>query len=71
MGRLALIADDLGQTATATAIRGRMKTVLAPWMAGSNGDPLRHDTIWGGTCSAAGLADGAHPLMGVWLHLGS
>jgi endo-1,3(4)-beta-glucanase len=58
MGRLALIADDLGQTATAAAVRGRMKTALAPWLAGNNADPLRYDKRWGGTCSANGLKDG-------------
>lgn len=58
MGRLALIADELGQAATAAAVRGRMKAALAPWLVGVNGDPLRHDGVWGGTCSAAGLADG-------------
>ena len=58
MGRLALIADELGQASIATAVRGRMKAALAPWLAGASGDPLRHDAVWGGTCSAAGLADG-------------
>jgi hypothetical protein len=58
MGRLALIADELGQAATAAAVRGRMKAALAPWLAGANANPLRHDGVWGGTCSAAGLADG-------------
>ena len=58
MGRLALIADELGQASVATAVRGRMKAALAPWLAGANGDPLRHDGVWGGTCSAAGLKDG-------------
>ncbi len=61
MGRLALIADELGQTATAAAIRGRMKAALGPWLAGNNTDPLRHDTVWGGICSAGGLADGGLP----------
>ena len=62
MGRLALIADELGQASTAAAVRGRMKAALAPWLAGINGDPLRHDAVWGGTCSAAGLADGGEPV---------
>jgi Glycosyl hydrolase family 81 C-terminal domain len=62
MGRLALIADELGQASIAAAVRGRMKAALAPWLAGANGDPLRHDGVWGGTCSAAGLADGGHLL---------
>ncbi len=65
MGRLALIADELGQTATA-AIRGRMKAALGPWLAGNNTDPLRHDTVWGGICSAVGLANGELRLSTMW-----
>ena len=67
MGRLALIADELGQASIATAVRGRMKAALAPWLAGANGDPLRHDAVWGGTCSAAGLADGRFEVLKYFL----
>lgn len=57
MGRLALIADDLGSKATATAIRERMKQALAPWLAGTNPDPLKYDTKYGGITALAGLTD--------------
>ena len=58
MGRLALIADELGQAVTAAAVRGRMKAALAPWLAGKNANALRYDAVWGGACSADGLKDG-------------
>ena len=58
MGRLALIADTLGESTIASAVRANMKAVLAPWLAGTNADPLKYDPIWGGICSSAGLANG-------------
>mmetsp|Transcript_1217 Transcript_1217/g.3601 ORF Transcript_1217/g.3601 Transcript_1217/m.3601 type:complete len:720 (+) Transcript_1217:142-2301(+) len=57
MGRLAVIADELGNTATAAAIRGRMKEVLAPWLAGTNSNPLKYDTKYGGITALNGLLD--------------
>lgn len=61
MGRLAVIADELGNTATAAAIRGRMKEVLAPWLAGTNSNPLKYDTKYGGITALNGLLDSAPP----------
>ena len=58
MARLALIADALGETVIAAGVRSRMKTVLAPWLAGTNPNKLQYDPAWGGICSSAGLADG-------------
>ena len=58
MGRLALIADALGETAVAATVRGNMKAVLAPWLGDTNADKLQYDPSWGGVCSSAGLADG-------------
>ena len=58
MGRLALIADTLGEKVIATGIRSRMKSVLSPWMTGQNPDKLQYDPHWGGICSSASLADG-------------
>lgn len=59
LGRLALIADELGDAATAAMIRERMKTSLDPWLTGQNQDPLRYDPVWGGVCTAGGLANPA------------
>jgi endo-1,3(4)-beta-glucanase len=55
LGRLALIADELGDAASAGSIREQMKTFLDPWLAGTNDNPLRYDSKWGGICSTAGL----------------
>ncbi len=57
LGRLAVIADQLGDTTTAKSVRESMKTSLEPWLTGKNADPLRYDTTWGGICSTKGLAD--------------
>ena len=58
MGRLALIADNLGESVIAAGVRSRMKAALAPWLAGTNPDKLQYDPLWGGICSSAGLANG-------------
>jgi endo-1,3(4)-beta-glucanase len=57
LGRLALIADEVGDAATATSIRDRMKTSLDPWLTGQNKDALKYDPVWGGVCTSGGLAD--------------
>ena len=58
MGRLALVADALGELAVAATVRGNMKAVLAPWLGDTNADKLQYDPAWGGVCSSAGLANG-------------
>ena len=40
-GRLALIADELGETSIASNIRSHMKAAIIPWLQGINDDPLR------------------------------
>ena len=60
MGRLALIADALNETAVAATVRGNMQAVLAPWLGDTNADKLLYDPSWGGVCSSAGLANGVH-----------
>ena len=54
LGRLALIADELGEATTAENIRSNLAAALTPWLAGTNGDPLRYDTDWGGVVSSSG-----------------
>ena len=54
LGRLALIADELGEAASAAAVRGSLEAALTPWMAGTNSDPLRYDATWGGVVSNSG-----------------
>lgn len=57
VGRLALIADELGQTSIATSLRTTMKSYIEPWLNGKNDDTLMYDTTWGGICSKNGLAN--------------
>jgi endo-1,3(4)-beta-glucanase len=57
LGRLALIADELGDATTASTVRERMKATLDPWLTGQNKDVLRYEPVWGGICTAGGLAD--------------
>jgi endo-1,3(4)-beta-glucanase len=56
LARLALIADELGETATASTLRNRLAPLVAAWLDGSNGNPLVYDTTWGGVVTTAGLA---------------
>ena len=55
LARLALIADDLGETATATALRARLAPIVASWLDGTNGNPFLYDDTWGGTVSTNSL----------------
>jgi endo-1,3(4)-beta-glucanase len=56
LGRLALIADELGGADTAASIRAKMAIALEPWLRGEGNDGLRYDGTWGGVCSKQGLA---------------
>jgi len=54
MGRLALIADELGETTIASGIRGRMKTQAQQWLVPGK---LLYDQTWGGLVTPAGVQD--------------
>lgn len=57
LGRLAVIADELGEAGTAEAIRERLAGALDSWLEGKNADALRYEPTWGGVAPANGLAD--------------
>jgi len=57
LARLALIADELGETATAATLRARLRPLLTPWLVGTNSNPFVYDTTWGGVVTTDGLAD--------------
>jgi endo-1,3(4)-beta-glucanase len=57
LARLALIADELGETATAAALRARLAPLVAAWLDGANGNPLVYDTTWGGVVTTQALAN--------------
>lgn len=60
LARLALIADELGDTATAATLRARLAPLEAAWLDGTNGNPLVYDTTWGGVVTTNGLASPAN-----------
>ncbi|GMH39605.1 hypothetical protein BSKO_07503 [Bryopsis sp. KO-2023] len=59
MGRLALIADDIGERRTAQNIIERMKEHLEPWLMASNPDALVYNRTWGGLVSTFGMQNAA------------
>lgn len=66
VGRLALIADELGEEATAAALRQRLAAKLEEWLSGGGQDPLQYEPTYGGLVSANGLADRAADFGGGW-----
>ena len=58
LGRLALIADELDDAATATELRGAMAESLAPWLAPAEANTkLVYDRTWGGILAAGSEND--------------
>eukprot|EP00029_Vermamoeba_vermiformis_P014656 TRINITY_DN976_c0_g2_i1.p1 TRINITY_DN976_c0_g2~~TRINITY_DN976_c0_g2_i1.p1 ORF type:complete len:700 (-),score=139.52 TRINITY_DN976_c0_g2_i1:229-2070(-) len=55
MGRLVLIADQIGDNTTAQEIRESMKKVLTPRLEGQCNDTLVYDSTWGGIVSSEGI----------------
>jgi endo-1,3(4)-beta-glucanase len=56
LGRLALIADELGDTATAATVRAHLRTALAAWLEPGTAK-LVHDTTWGGIVATGAEKD--------------
>ncbi len=54
VGRLAVIADELNETALAANYRTNLGNALHPWLNATNSDPLRYDEDWGGVVSSSG-----------------
>ncbi|MEM6733778.1 MAG: glycosyl hydrolase, partial [Myxococcota bacterium] len=57
MARLLLIAEALGDEESAAQLTTALKGQLAPWIAGTNADPLVYDTVWGGVVPQAAAAN--------------
>ncbi|KAJ2378948.1 hypothetical protein IW150_000476 [Coemansia sp. RSA 2607] len=55
--RIALIADEVGDTDSCNLVVDRAIDWLEPWLYGTNSDHLVYDTEWCGVISSAGLAD--------------
>jgi endo-1,3(4)-beta-glucanase len=61
LARLAIIADEVGDTANRDTLLGRLKSKEAAWLDATNsGDKLNYDKTWGGVvsqCIAGGNLD--------------
>ncbi|MFK7823939.1 MAG: glycosyl hydrolase [Oligoflexales bacterium] len=55
MGRLALIAEQLGEDAIKDEIITNLKADLEPWINRTNNNPLMYDPIWGSISTRASL----------------
>ena len=53
--RLALIADQIGETGLARQARERVRPFLEGWLGGTNNNKLLYEDVWGGVVSSAGL----------------
>jgi len=56
LGRLAVIADELGERALADTYRDKLQDRLDPWLNGTNPVPLVYDRSWGGLVSVDGIS---------------
>ncbi|MCE9577395.1 MAG: hypothetical protein K8W52_29875 [Deltaproteobacteria bacterium] len=56
LGRLALIGDELGDSATAATVRDHLRTALAAWLEPGTAK-LVHDTTWGGIVATGAEKD--------------
>ena len=55
LGRLALIADELGETSLANSYRNTLGAALEQRLSGQDGDPLLYDNTWGGLVASSGI----------------
>lgn len=53
--RLALIANQLGETDVREVLVNRLKNWMLPWLLGENDDSFQYEKVWGGLCSKNGL----------------
>lgn len=59
LARLALIADEFGETELAATYRENLKNAIEPWLAGTNSDYFTYDTTWGGLITINAMNDGS------------
>lgn len=57
LARLAQIAETVGKTDLAEELRARLKSLINPWLNGTNANPFLYDTTWGGLVTTKGLDD--------------
>jgi endo-1,3(4)-beta-glucanase len=59
LARLVVIAEELGEEATAQTLTERLEPLVVAWLDGTNGNPLVYDQTWGGIVTTHGAADPA------------
>merc|ERR1740137_46934 len=57
LARLALIADEIGESGLAQQARDRVKPFIEGWLGGTNANTLLYDNTWGGVVSGCGMYD--------------
>ena len=57
LARLAVIADELGETRDRGHAPCAPAPLVAAWLDGTNGNPFVYDTTWGGVVTTRGLAE--------------
>ena len=57
LARISLIAEEFGEHDVMQQALVMMEKALAPWLMGSNDNPLRYDITHGGLCTQNGLKD--------------
>ncbi|KYF54174.1 hypothetical protein BE08_13360 [Sorangium cellulosum] len=57
LARLAQIAETVGKADLAEELRARLKSLINPWLNGTNENPFLYDTTWGGLVTTNGLED--------------
>jgi len=57
LARLALIADEIGESGLAQQARDRVKPFIEGWLGGTNANTLLYDQTWGGVVSTCGMND--------------
>lgn len=57
LGRLALIADELGELDARNEMVERLRARVEAWLSGTNPVPLAYDEVWGGLVTQRGMAD--------------
>lgn len=63
---LLLIAEALGETATANQLRSAIEDSLNPWLDGGGGDALRYDETYGGVVTSKGAGNPANDYGNGW-----
>jgi endo-1,3(4)-beta-glucanase len=57
LGRLALIAEELGRAEIAAELRSALKPLVESWLTGANANPLVYDETYGGLVVTSAIGD--------------